>query len=208
MSIVLRSWNAEISAGPQAWAFSTLFCFFLVFLHAHPGTTAARKLQRTARAGRSKLGIATLAAFSSGQPAVGQFWIQCPMAMNCVCSDCWRENWRKTLPSISSVTPLPSFQLSPFLLSYLWRPRNYFQYVFVPSQPPPSFVAFFLRSSPYLFLVSHDHYRQITPLISAIEHNLLKWIIPFTGLLKEKESLLLYKAASFFSWQAAGFVFF
>lgn len=196
MSIVLCTWCANISTVLQAWAFSTLFCFSLDFLHVQPGNTEARKLQRTERAGRSKLGITTFRVFLSGPPAVGQFWIQSPTAINFVCSDCWRVKWRNTLPSLSSVTRLPPFQISPFFSLIYASPTIVCQDMFILSQRPPSFFAFSLCSSLYLLLVSHDHFREITLLISAID--LLKWVIPFTGILKEKKLLWYTKQLLFF----------
>lgn len=93
------------------------YCVFLslVFLHAYP----ARKLERTGKDGRSKSGIINFIDLLSGLPAVREFWTQYPAAINLVHSDCWRVNWRKTLPSLSSAP----FQISTFLLSFLWLPQ-------------------------------------------------------------------------------------
>lgn len=157
MGIVLCSRRTKISSGLQAWAFSTLFSFSLVFLHAHPRNTAGRKLEKTERAGRSELGITTFRVFLSGQPAVGQFLIQSPMAINFVCSDCWNVNWRKTLPSLSSVTHLP---LSRFLYSFSLFCASSQLFATTCSYPPsPSSILCFF---PLFFTLSFSCFPMIT----------------------------------------------
>lgn len=90
------------------------------------------------------------------------------MALNIVCSDFWRVNWRKTLPSLLSVTHFPPFQISPLLLSFLCFSPTISHYIYTLLAPSFILCFFFPLLFTLSFLASYDHYREV---ISAINHS-------------------------------------